>query len=536
VKKGRSALRVIDFGSGCDEDKRMFTYIQSRFYRAPEVILGMAYGRPIDMWSFGCILAELYTGLPLFPGESEHQQLQCIMEICSVPEPYLLEQASRRLTFFGEDGSPILKVDSKGRLRKPGGKTLAQALRTTDEGFLSFLGACLQLDPKKRMRPSEGMLHPWVTDGITQLATSGSSAVAGWKVPPLATAEEDTPKPCSSAQVPPAPKPVEPDPDEASPPVDPRQLATARHTANSGVDMTSFSAMKKGAGSADTTSGEQDTPGPSDSTSPSVRPVVAVRSGITIKLQHPPLVDDPANDKTQVAPLRPEPPTAAVVDAASPLRFGRGRIHHVSAAAASSGAEASPEALSPPGKAQEALPLSSDPGSEPYQGFVSSGASIRTYHTRRENSDSSSIATHAASAKSSSQSIRLPPGVRAANPTPQADLSQTDDDLSSMGAVSETTAARSVTRPKGRPAPEASSVRSASNGRSARFKEIAQESSSRPPLEKSASGGSSGGVANAALMHRRARVRASSPTNSSDVTSDVPVRPPIAANLTPKAD
>ena len=59
----------------------MYTYIQSRFYRSPEVILGLPYGMPIDMWSFGCILAELYTGYPLFPGENEVEQLACIMEV-----------------------------------------------------------------------------------------------------------------------------------------------------------------------------------------------------------------------------------------------------------------------------------------------------------------------------------------------------------------------------------------------------------------------------------------------------------------------
>ena len=46
----------------------MYTYIQSRFYRAPEVILGATYDCGIDMWSLACILAELYTGYPLFPG------------------------------------------------------------------------------------------------------------------------------------------------------------------------------------------------------------------------------------------------------------------------------------------------------------------------------------------------------------------------------------------------------------------------------------------------------------------------------------
>lgn len=65
----RSAVKVIDFGSSCLEDERLYTYIQSRFYRAPEVILGLPYSTAIDMWSLGCILAELYTGYPIFPGE-----------------------------------------------------------------------------------------------------------------------------------------------------------------------------------------------------------------------------------------------------------------------------------------------------------------------------------------------------------------------------------------------------------------------------------------------------------------------------------
>lgn len=59
----------------------VYSYIQSRFYRSPEVILGHPYNMAIDMWSLGCIMAELYTGYPLFPGENEVEQLACIMEV-----------------------------------------------------------------------------------------------------------------------------------------------------------------------------------------------------------------------------------------------------------------------------------------------------------------------------------------------------------------------------------------------------------------------------------------------------------------------
>lgn len=61
-------MQVIDFGSSCFEGEQVYSYIQSRFYRSPEVMLGLRYGTPIDMWSLACILAELYTGYPLFPG------------------------------------------------------------------------------------------------------------------------------------------------------------------------------------------------------------------------------------------------------------------------------------------------------------------------------------------------------------------------------------------------------------------------------------------------------------------------------------
>lgn len=63
---------------------------------------GMAYGTPIDMWSVGCILAELYTGMPIFPGESEQDQLVCIMEVLGVPPAYMVEQSTRRNLFFGK--------------------------------------------------------------------------------------------------------------------------------------------------------------------------------------------------------------------------------------------------------------------------------------------------------------------------------------------------------------------------------------------------------------------------------------------------
>lgn len=105
-QQGRSGIKVIDFGSSCYDHQRIYTYIQSRFYRAPEVILGSKYGMPIDMWSLGCILAELLTGYPLYPGEDEGDQLATIIEINGLPPQKLLDQSKRARNFISSKGVP----------------------------------------------------------------------------------------------------------------------------------------------------------------------------------------------------------------------------------------------------------------------------------------------------------------------------------------------------------------------------------------------------------------------------------------------
>lgn len=94
-------IKVIDFGSSCKENEKVYTYVQSRFYRSPEVILGIDYNSGIDLWSLGCILAEMYTGYPLFPGENEHEQILCIMEVLGIPDIELINRGTRSKNYFG---------------------------------------------------------------------------------------------------------------------------------------------------------------------------------------------------------------------------------------------------------------------------------------------------------------------------------------------------------------------------------------------------------------------------------------------------
>ena len=172
--QNRSSLKVIDFGSSCFHEKRIYTYIQSRFYRAPEIMLGISYTTSIDMWSLGCIMVELFTGYPLFPGESEVEQMQCIMEVLGLPSHAVLERATRKKLFFENGGTPKLSPNSRGKMHLPGRKSLKEILKGADSGFIELVSKCLEWDPTKRFTPEEALAHDWMVENIQKLNKSNS--------------------------------------------------------------------------------------------------------------------------------------------------------------------------------------------------------------------------------------------------------------------------------------------------------------------------------------------------------------------------
>lgn len=127
----RSSIKLIDFGSSCLSTERKYTYIQSRFYRSPEILLGLPYDQKIDMWSLGCLLVEMHTGEPLFGGNDQCDQMCRIVDVLGMPPLAMLESSppTTRGTFFEKidtslgmvpsadcDPLHVVSVDSEGKV------------------------------------------------------------------------------------------------------------------------------------------------------------------------------------------------------------------------------------------------------------------------------------------------------------------------------------------------------------------------------------------------------------------------------------
>jgi len=187
-------VKVIDFGSASHVSKAVCsTYLQSRYYRAPEIILGLPFCEAIDMWSLGCVLAELALGWPAFPGSSEYVQIRYISQTLGLPTEHMLNNGTKTQKFFTRE------VDSNypyWRLKQPdehaaetgihskearkyifnclddmasvnvptdleGGELLAEKVDRKE--FIDLLKRMLTLDQDKRISPGEALNHNFVT-------------------------------------------------------------------------------------------------------------------------------------------------------------------------------------------------------------------------------------------------------------------------------------------------------------------------------------------------------------------------------------
>lgn len=208
----RADIKVIDFGSACFTRRTIYSYIQSRFYRSPEVILGLPYTESIDMWSLGCIVAELFLGLPVFPGSSEYNQIFKIVDMLGLPPRHMLEHGRNLLNFFEKmpadpvTGKPTYRLKTmeqyvefmstskdknEGKTEQPNknyfdhkllkdiilnykmpSKKMTQTMIDKEISerhlLIDFLSNVLNMNPLERVTPQEALKHPFVTNEPTR--------------------------------------------------------------------------------------------------------------------------------------------------------------------------------------------------------------------------------------------------------------------------------------------------------------------------------------------------------------------------------
>lgn len=191
------SIKLVDFGSACHEEQTVYTYIQSRFYRSPEVLLGLPYTASIDMWSLGCIAAELFLGLPIFPGTSEYNQISRIVHMLGLPPTFMLERGRQSREFFNVHTDsygrttyqlkPMEQYAREHRVQEQASKqyfpgtTLTEIIRLTPlprrsgraadtekemanrAAFTDFVAGLLNLNPMERWTPQQAKQHPFIT-------------------------------------------------------------------------------------------------------------------------------------------------------------------------------------------------------------------------------------------------------------------------------------------------------------------------------------------------------------------------------------
>ncbi|ESQ32905.1 hypothetical protein EUTSA_v10003622mg [Eutrema salsugineum] len=178
VNENKNVLKLCDFGNAMFAGKNEVTpYLVSRFYRSPEIILGLAYDHPLDIWSVGCCLYELYCGKVLFPGATNNDMLRLHMELKGpFPKKMLRKGAfidqhfDHDLNFYATEEDTVSGKMIKRMIVNVKPKDFGSIIKGypgEDPKMLSHFRDLLDkmfiLDPERRLTVSQALAHPFIT-------------------------------------------------------------------------------------------------------------------------------------------------------------------------------------------------------------------------------------------------------------------------------------------------------------------------------------------------------------------------------------
>uniref|UniRef100_A0A8C8DR07 mitogen-activated protein kinase n=1 Tax=Oryzias sinensis TaxID=183150 RepID=A0A8C8DR07_9TELE len=147
-------LKILDFGLARHTESEMTGYVVTRWYRAPEVIFNwMHYTQTVDVWSAGCILAEMISGQVLFSGHDSIDQLKKILRLTGNPDSSLVQKMqSKDAQSYVQGLAPQKK------------KKFKEVFPSMEANAVDLLEGMLLLDPEKRLTAKQGLSHPFLAE------------------------------------------------------------------------------------------------------------------------------------------------------------------------------------------------------------------------------------------------------------------------------------------------------------------------------------------------------------------------------------
>ncbi|KAL4442415.1 hypothetical protein ABPG77_004999 [Micractinium sp. CCAP 211/92] len=190
----RTGCKLVDFGNACWTHLQFNTTIQTRQYRAPEVIMGARYDGAADIWSLGCLVYELATGQYLFNprtvgtrGRDRDHLLQMMQRLGPMPRS-VATTGAHAVDFFSADGR-MWHLPSRHVPYWPLDHVLHEQHGMPEEeamGLASFLQAALHFDSARRSTAAELLDHPWLEGHLPHRPSSPPSPFAFWEADEMA--------------------------------------------------------------------------------------------------------------------------------------------------------------------------------------------------------------------------------------------------------------------------------------------------------------------------------------------------------------